>query len=161
MEKSQDPPKKCDHTSVGLLVWKEGKLLLIERARFPFGFAVPAGHIDGDSSAEEAAKRELKEETGLEAGDLELVLEARMDNRCRREGGNWHQWKLYEAEAAGELKRSEDETKQAGWHSSGDIKILAERTEAYLADKISEAEWLENPGLEPVMNEFFKQLKIV
>lgn len=38
-------PKICDHTSVGMFVWRGGKLLLIERAKFPFGFAVPAGHL--------------------------------------------------------------------------------------------------------------------
>ena len=47
---------KCDHTSVGILVWKDSKLLLIERKNFQFGFAPPAGHLDGDFY-EEAAKR--------------------------------------------------------------------------------------------------------
>ena len=62
---------KCDHTSVGILVWKEEKLLLIERKNFPFGFAPPAGHLDGDTY-EEAAKRELLEETGY-AGELHKI----------------------------------------------------------------------------------------
>ena len=38
--------KKCDHTSVGMLVWKNKKILLIERKKAPFGFAPPAGHVD-------------------------------------------------------------------------------------------------------------------
>lgn len=58
--------KKCDNKSVGMLVWRDGSLLLIERRKPPFGFAPPAGHIDGDDSFEESAKRELKEEVGLE-----------------------------------------------------------------------------------------------
>ena len=153
--------KKCDHTSVGILAWNEGKLLLIERAKFPFGYAVPAGHIDGHPSPLIAAKRELKEEVGLEAMNLELILEARMENHCGREDGTWHQWSLFSADVSGEIQRSEDETKEAGWHSAEDITILAERTERFLAGAIPEAEWQENPGLEPVMYEFFKQLKII
>ena len=75
--------KICDHTSVGMLVWKDEKLLLIERMKFPPGFAVPAGHVDADSTYEDAAKRELKEEVGLDAENLELVLEIRKENPCR------------------------------------------------------------------------------
>jgi len=29
--------------------WQNDKLLLIERKKFPFGFAPPAGHVDGDA----------------------------------------------------------------------------------------------------------------
>ena len=64
--------KKCDHTSVGMLVWKEDKLLLIERKKPPFGFALPAGHVDGDDSFEVAAKRELEEEVGLKTNNIRV-----------------------------------------------------------------------------------------
>jgi ADP-ribose pyrophosphatase YjhB (NUDIX family) len=53
--------KICDHTSVGIFVWEKDKLLLIERKKIPYGFAIPAGHVDGDGSFEEARARELKE----------------------------------------------------------------------------------------------------
>jgi len=111
---SSKPTKKCDHTSVGMFVWNGDKLLLIERQKFPFGFAVPAGHVDGDATFEEAAIRELGEEVGLVATDLKLILDVRKDNPCRREDGTWHHWKLYRVDASGELSRSLEETKQAG-----------------------------------------------
>ena len=101
-------PKLCDHKSVGMLVWRNGNLLLIERRKPPFGFAPPAGHIDGDNSFEEAAKRELREEVGLKVKNIELLIEGRKDNVCRREDGSWHYWKIYKIEANGEVKRSED-----------------------------------------------------
>ena len=66
--------KLCDNKSVGMLVWRDGKLLLVERKRPPFGFAPPAGHVDEDKSFEVAAKRELKEEVGLEADSMELLM---------------------------------------------------------------------------------------
>src|SRR3954471_14836781 len=122
--------KICDHTSVGMLVWKEGKLLLIERKNFPPGFAPPAGHVDGDADFETAARRELKEEVGLDAQSLELIYEGRRENVCRREDGSWHYWKIYKVEATGEVKRSKEETKQAGWYTPDEIEKMYDKVEA-------------------------------
>lgn len=144
-----------------MIVRKDGKILLIERAKFPFGFAVPAGHVDGDSSFEVSARRELEEEVGLEAISLKLLAEGRKDNACRREDGTWHHWKIYETEVKGELKRSEDETKRAGWYSEDEIQKLGEKTEKYEAQEISEQDWEDSPGLEPVMYEWFRELGII
>lgn len=153
--------KVCDHTSVGMLVYQNDKILLIERAKFPFGFAMPAGHVDGDKTFEESAKRELQEEVGLEAKEMELIIEGRRENQCRRQDGTWHYWKIYKVVAEGEIKRSLDETKQANWYFVDQIKDLALRTEKYLNKEISEEDWNKNPGLEPVMFEWFRDLKII
>ena len=154
-------PKICDHTSVGMFVWRNDKLLLIERARFPFGFAIPAGHVDGDPKFEKAAERELKEEVGLSTESLELISEGKKENHCRREGGTWHYWKLYQVIATGEINRSKDETNKADWYTKDEIKKLAEKTEKYNEKQISEDEWNKNPGLEPIMYEWFKELTII
>jgi ADP-ribose pyrophosphatase YjhB (NUDIX family) len=153
--------KICDHTSVGMMVRNEGKILLIERARFPFGYAIPAGHVDGDKSFEEAAKRELKEEVGLEPISMQKIYEGRRENPCRREGGSWHLWKIYEVTTKGGVNRSIDETKRANWFTKEEISKLATRTKEYLEKEISEDEWEKNPGLEPIMYEFFKELQII
>ena len=55
-------------------IWKEepDKIVLIRQYRYPVGdylYELPAGLIDGDEKPEEAAVREMKEETGL---DLEV-----------------------------------------------------------------------------------------
>jgi len=144
-----------------MFVWKDDKLLLIERMKFPFGFAVPAGHVDGDKTFEEAAGRELEEEVGLKAKTLEKIFEGRKENPCRRQGGAWHFWKMYKVETTGELKRSLDETKKAGWYDKKQIQKLAEKTVKYKMGEISEEEWQKNPGLEVMMYEYFKELKII
>ncbi len=153
--------KKCDNKSVGMLVWREDSLLLIERRKPPFGFASPAGHIDGDSSFEESAKRELKEEVGLETQNSKLLIEGRKENPCRREGGSWHYWKIYQIEATGEIKRSEDETKQAIFYKKEDLLLLASKTEKYLRGDIEQNDWEKSPGLEPVWYEWLKELNII
>lgn len=153
--------KVCDHKSVGMFVWKDEKLLLIERAKFPFGFAVPAGHVDEDLAFEDSARRELKEETGLDAIELELIAEGRRENPCRREGGTWHYWKIYRVDVTGELDRSEEETRNANWYSKEQLQMLGDRTGKYLHKDISEEEWEQNPGLEPVMYDWFKELNVI
>ena len=153
--------KKCDNKSVGMLVWRDGGLLLIERKKPPFGFAPPTGHIDGDNSFEESAKRELREEVGLEAQNVKLLIEGRKENPCRREGGSWHYWKIYQIEATGEIKRSEDEAKQAFFCKKDDLLLLASKTKKYLDGGIGQDDWKKSPGLEPVWYEWLKELKII
>ena len=153
--------KVCDHPSVGMLVWKDDKLLLIERAKFPFGFAIPAGHVDGDKTFEESAMRELKEEVGLDTKEIKLVIEGKKENHCRRESGTWHYWKIYQVNIEGNIERSESETKQANWYTKDQIRELGNKTERYNKKEIPEEEWNQNPGLEPVMYEWFKELKII
>lgn len=153
--------KICDNKSVGMIIKRGGKLLLIERKKPPFGFAPPAGHVDGKGSFDNAAKEEVAEEVGLTSKNITLLTEGRKENPCRREGGAWHYWKIYQVEADGEINRSEDETKQAGWFSDEQIKTLAKRTEKFLAGNISPEEWQKSPGIEPVWCDWFRELGIL
>jgi 8-oxo-dGTP pyrophosphatase MutT (NUDIX family) len=94
--------------------------------------AAPAGHVDqhgnpGDpdeSRFEQAAKDEVNEETGLIVVSLKLITEGRKENRCRREGGSWHYWRIYQAEVEGELAPSKDETKGTAWYDSYRMRAL-------------------------------------
>ncbi len=45
----------------------EGKILLVQRRNPPLGWALPGGFIDYGESAEDAARREVTEETGVTA----------------------------------------------------------------------------------------------
>lgn len=52
---------------------EESQIVLIKRKNPPFGWALPGGFIDYGESAEDAARREAFEETGLEITLTDLV----------------------------------------------------------------------------------------
>jgi ADP-ribose pyrophosphatase YjhB (NUDIX family) len=153
--------QKCDNTSVGLLVWRNHHLLLIERKRPPYGFAPPAGHVDDHVSFEDAAEAELKEEVGLQSRALLLIAGGRKNNKCRRPGGSWHYWKIYEVTAVGDVKASSEETKGICWADALTLRKLASRTRDYLQGKLDQRTWERSHGLEPVWYEWLKELEIL
>ncbi len=59
-----------------LAVTEEGKLVMVWQYRFgtdALSLEIPGGVVDAGETPEEAARRELREETGYEATSLELV----------------------------------------------------------------------------------------
>lgn len=154
--------EKCNNTSVGMIVKKNDQILLIEKKKYPFGFAPPAGHVDEGESYENAAKRELLEEVGMVSTEIKILIEGKKNNKCRRPGGSWHYWKIYEVQYdSDKVKIKKDEVKNANWYSLDEIEILIQKTKRYIANEISEKEWESSPGLEPVWYEWFKEIKII
>lgn len=56
--------------TVDIIIEIEGRIVLIERANPPLGWALPGGFVDYGESLEQAARREAEEETGLEVAEL-------------------------------------------------------------------------------------------
>jgi ADP-ribose pyrophosphatase len=55
----------------------DGRIMLVKQYRYSIQettYEIPAGKIDPDESAEECAKRELAEETGYNASELEFLM---------------------------------------------------------------------------------------
>lgn len=60
--------------TVDIIIELEYKgIILIKRAKEPFGWAIPGGFVDYGESLEEAARREAREETSLEVELLEQL----------------------------------------------------------------------------------------
>ncbi len=155
--------KKCDNASVGMLAWRDDELLIIQRKKKPYGFAPPAGHLDGDSYPK-ACARELREETGLgivgAPRPIVLLNGGHRLNECRR-GGQYHYWQIFEVIWIDKLRLNKEEALGVGWVSKKRIELLAEITEKYRAGKMTERQWRSCPGLEPVWYDFFKELGVI
>lgn len=153
--------------SVGVIIQNpEGEIALLKRARFPIGIAPAAGHVDEHGGPEQAAIEEVGEELGLTIAvdDLRstVIQNRRVDNQCRRPGGDHHNWWVYEtSEYSGNVTPDADETQGAGWYSPDQLQALADKTKAFRAGQVGQADWEANPGLEEVWLDFFTELGYV
>jgi ADP-ribose pyrophosphatase YjhB (NUDIX family) len=61
---------------VSACVWRDGRVLVAQRAKPPFEgvWSLPGGHVEWGEALRDAARRELKEETGVEA-ELTTLLD--------------------------------------------------------------------------------------
>ena len=66
--------QKYPEPTVGALIFnKRGKLLLVKSHKWKGKYVIPGGHIELGETAEQALKREVKEETGLEISNIKFV----------------------------------------------------------------------------------------
>lgn len=82
-----------------------GKVLLIERRGAPPGWALPGGFVDAGETLDEAAGRELEEETGLKATSLKQFYTY---SNPARDPRHPTVTTIYIAEGAGTLKAGDD-----------------------------------------------------
>lgn len=57
-----------------LIINAEGKLFLTRSHKWRDGWVVPGGHVELGERMEEALRREVKEETGLEIYDIQFLM---------------------------------------------------------------------------------------
>jgi len=111
------------HYSVGALINRDGKYLLIDRVNPPFGFAGLAGHVDEGEDTVIALKREVQEESGLTITSHKLLFEEEIPwNTCSKDI-QVHYWYLFECEVTGEA-RKDHEAKTMGWYTPEEMKEL-------------------------------------
>jgi len=129
------------HYSIGAVIERDGKYVLLDRLKEPFGFACPAGHVDEREINWRAMDREVYEETGLEVLLYSHVIKNRKvyDNKCRH-GVSIHEWDVYLCQVKGTLKHNPQESKSIGTYSRQQITTLK---------------------LEPIWRDFLKELEII
>lgn len=90
-----------------MIINKKGELLLLNHTLRPrFNWGIPGGFINYGEQPEASLRRELREETGLELEDIEMIR-VRTINR--------HVEILFRARAEGKVEIRSHEITDAGW----------------------------------------------
>lgn len=72
--REEAPAERHPEAVVGPVIYNDkGEILLVKNPKFKDFWTIPGGHIELNETAEEALKREIKEETGLKLKDIEPI----------------------------------------------------------------------------------------
>ncbi len=86
----------------------KGKIVLIERKKFPYGLALPGGHVELGERPKRTAVRELKEETGLVLESLRFFTKRSGSKRDPRY--DMSKTRVYVGRAAGVIRNEAGHT---------------------------------------------------
>ena len=112
--------------AVHVLFVKDSKVLLLRRFQTGWmdgSYSVPAGHVDGDESAAQAATREAKEEVGVTLENKDLRLATVMHRRTPEGKENERLDFFFVATKwTGEIENKEpNKCDDLGWFSISDL----------------------------------------
>lgn len=121
-----DDDSMLRHESSGVFVRNpDGKYLFFERTSFPFGYTIPAGHVDHGEDGAQAAARELGEEVGIESKHLTHIASPEiMDDKCGS-GADSHRWNIYREDLEQPLDvkvLEEDEGRHPSWMTLDEVR---------------------------------------
>jgi 8-oxo-dGTP diphosphatase len=102
------------------------RVLLIRRQHDPFAgaWAIPGGFVDEGEALEAAARRELREETGLQVEELQQIGTFGDPGRDPR-GWTISVAYLVRVKAGSVKPQAADDAAEAAWHPLGDLPPLA------------------------------------
>jgi 8-oxo-dGTP diphosphatase len=106
-------------TADAIIAGPDGRIVLILRKNEPKGWAIPGGFVDAGEEVGKAARREAKEETGL---DVELVAQLFTYSDPRRDPRKHTISTVYACRAkAGAEPEGGDDAAEAKWFREGEI----------------------------------------
>ncbi len=124
-DKTPSPPGPV--AGVSALVVRDGKVLLVKRAKPPAGlWSLPGGHVELGETLRQAALRELAEETGIEAEITGLIDCIDIINKSRHGDLEYHYViSIFGARWTGGEAVAGDDAAAVMWASAGELTELA------------------------------------
>ena len=119
--------------SVAAIITNErNEILLLDHVLRPFSnWGIPGGFINAGEQPENAIRREMREETGLELTFLEMI---------RLRTINRHIEILFRAEATGKGEVKSREIRNLGWFEIGEMPEGMSRVQKVLIEEVLKAE---------------------
>lgn len=110
--------------AVSVAVLRDRAIMLVRRGRAPSKglYAFPGGRVEAEETLEDAARRELMEETGIAVGTLVPLREILIDSRA--EGASVYLLTVFGARHIGGEPVSGDDADDAAFHDLEEIKRL-------------------------------------
>ena len=110
--------------AVSVAVLRDASVLLVRRGRAPSKglYAFPGGRVEAGESLEEAARRELAEETGVEVGPLAPLRDILIDSR--NDGGSLYRLTVFGAHHLAGDPVAADDADEAVFFSLAEIEKL-------------------------------------
>jgi len=115
--------------AVGVVPYENGGVWMVGQSRFPLGqysWELPEGGVPPGEDMEAAARRELKEETGITANRLVHLLDIHTSNSCTDE---WGQAFLATGLTHGEMELEGTEDISRHWVAMPDLLAAIDRGE--------------------------------
>jgi len=113
--------------AVSVALERNGRYLLVLRANPPAQnlYAFPGGRVDPDETLEDAALRELEEETGLKAANPRPFATFDLSSDSAGDGSKSHFFlTVFLADDTGGDPVAMDDAKQVGWFTPKEIQDL-------------------------------------
>lgn len=111
--------------AVSVALVREGRVLLVRRGREPSRgvYAFPGGRVEPEETLEQAARRELMEETSLAAGPLAPYRTVHIE-AAASVGAPAFELTVFAGDSAQGVLHAGDDADQAGWFSADEMDAM-------------------------------------
>ncbi len=110
------------HIDAAAIIIRDDKILLLERRTYPYGYMLPAGHLEYDETLEDTLRREVYEEAGLKVKSATLLAQIEHPISYCRYGSDIEEWAVYLVECDGEPYVSNNESEGFKWVPLGELQ---------------------------------------